>query len=242
VKANPELREDGHSEDYLWIEGSVKAHRYDVARREIDLFLVSAMGIMEVIGLLRYRDFRLAGCNLSIGNSARINSGQYQNMHSVRLSKHFLGLCDPRAGNEIDAARTRQNRVDSNLRIFSRAISDSSPSALAVQHACRTYLRAYESWNLGESAMFLAVTMEGLLLDKRQKDDLSARLQDSVAYWIGGSASEREENRKYVSELYKVRSNYVHNGEDATAGFNIDIVRDLTRRVIRKELLTLGTL
>ena len=39
---------------------------------------------------------------------------------------------------------------------------------------------------MGESAMFLAITMEGLLLDKRQKDDLSARLQDSIAYWLGG--------------------------------------------------------
>lgn len=88
--------------------------------------------------------------------------------------------------------------------------------------------------------MFLAITMEGLLLDKRQKDDLSARLQDSVAYWIGGSSSEREKNRKCVSELYKVRSNYVHNGEDAPSLFDVDGVRELTRRVIRKELLTLG--
>jgi hypothetical protein len=102
------------------------------------------------------------------------------------------------------------------------------------------YLRAYKAWNVGESAMFLAITMEGLLLDKRQKDDLSARLQDSIAYWLGGSSSEREKNRKYVSELYKVRSNYVHNGEDAPPMFDLDGVRDLTRRVIRKELLTLG--
>jgi hypothetical protein len=241
VQAHPELRGDKDVGDYLWIEGSVKAHRYDVAKREIDLFLVSAMGIMEVIGLLRYRDFRLASCNLSIGNRTRVNSGQYQNMHSVRLSGHFLGLCDPGAQNEIDTARNGRNRVDSNLRIFWRAIADSSLSALAVRHACRTYLRAYESWNLGESAMFLAATMEGLLLDKRQKDDLSARLQDSVAYWIGGAAKERERIRKYISELYKVRSNYVHNGEDAPAGFDIDAVRDLTRQVIRKELLTLGS-
>ena len=47
--------------------------------------------------------------------------------------------------------------------------------------------------------------------------------------------------RKYVSELYKKsRSNYVHNGEDAPPMFDLDSVRDLARRVIRKELLTLG--
>jgi hypothetical protein len=35
--------------------------------------------------------------------------------------------------------------------------------------------------------------------DKRQKDDLSARLQDSVAYWLGGSSNERDKNRKRVA-------------------------------------------
>jgi hypothetical protein len=137
-------------------------------------------------------------------------------------------------------ARTSQSRLTSNLRTLNRAINDRSPPALAVQHACRMYLRAYEAWNAGESAMFFAITMEGLLLDKRQKDDLSARLQDSVAYWLGGSATDREKTRKCVAELYSVRSNYVHNGEDAPSGFDLARVRELTRKVIRKELMTLG--
>src|SRR5262249_44230338 len=153
----------------------------------------------------------------------------------------LVGLCDPAATNEIDSARPAQDRIAANLRILGRGMSDLSQAALAVRHACRTYLRAYESWNAGETAMFLAITMEGLMLDKRQKDDLSARLQDSVAYWLGGSFNERKKNRQCVSELYKVRSNYVHNGEDAHSAFDIDAVHDLTRRVIRKELLTLGS-
>ena len=88
--------------------------------------------------------------------------------------------------------------------------------------------------------MYLAITMEGLLLDKRQKDDLSARLQNSVAYWIGGKAGERDKNRKSIAELYKVRSSYVHNGEEPSRAFDLTYVRELTRRVIRKELVTLG--
>ena len=89
---------------------------------------------------------------------------------------------------------------------LTRAISDRGPSGLAVHHACRMCLRAYESWNAGESATFFALTMEGLLLDKRQKDDLSARLQDSVAYWLRGSATDRERTRRCIADLYKVRS------------------------------------
>jgi hypothetical protein len=244
VKRHRKLRADEESKDYLWVEGSVKAHRYDGVRPEIDRLLVSAMGMMEVIGLVRYESWPRRSSRVSIGtkdciNSGTYNSGEYYDMHSVRIAQHLVGLCDPTADNEIDRARTRQERVDANLRILGRSMSDLSPAALAVQHACRTYLRAYEAWNVGESAMFLAITMEGLMLDKRQKDDLSARLQDSVAYWLGGSSNERQKNRKYVSELYKVRSNYVHNGEDAPSAFDVEGVRELTRRVLRKELLTL---
>jgi len=245
VKRHPELRANEESKYYLWIEGSVKAHRYDAVRAEIDRLLVSAMGMMEVIGLLRYESWPRPGSSVSIGTKDRINSrtynsGEYYDMHSARISQHLVGLCDPAPDNEIDSARTRQDRVGANLRILGRAMSDLSPAALAVQHACRMYLRAYESWNVGESAMFLAITMEGLMLDKRQKDDLSARLQDCVAYWLGGSSNEREKNKKRVADLYKARSNYVHNGEDAPSVFDIAGVRELTRRVLRKELLTLG--
>src|SRR5262249_27571288 len=158
--------------------------------------------MMEVIGLLRYEAFPWRSIvNLSVGTKDHINSGAYYDMHSIRISRHLIGLCNPAAENEIDSARTMQGRVDANLRILGRAMSDLSLAASAVRHACRMYLRAYEAWNVGEAAMFFAITMEGLLLDKRQKDDLSARLQDSVAYWLGGSSSKREENRKLVSEL-----------------------------------------
>jgi hypothetical protein len=244
VKMHPKLRADEESQNYLWIEGSIKEHRYDVVRPAIDRLVVSAMGIMEVIGLARYSRWspalRQPAQHVSIGTKDRINSGAYIDMVSVRLFPHLIGLYDPPAENEIDGARTSQSRLESNLHILTRAISDRGPSGLAVHHACRMYLRAYETWNAGESATFFAITMEGLLLDKRQKDDLSARLQDSVAYWLGGSATDRERTRRCIADLYKVRSNYVHNGEDAPSGFDVDGVRELTRKVIRKELLTLG--
>jgi hypothetical protein len=243
VNFHPKLLADKNSSKFFWIEGSVKAHRYDGIRREVDRLVVSAMGMMDVIGLLQYQ----AGTwiqhesRLSIGTKDHVNCGAYYDMQSVRISQHLSGLRDPAAENEIDSARTTQGRMDANLRILGRAMCDSSPAALAARHACRMYLRSYEAWNAGEAAMFLAITMEGLLLDKRQKDDLSPRLQDSVAYWIGGSSSQRETNRKCVSELYKIRSNYVHNGEDAPAAFDLGGARELTQRAIRKELLTLGS-
>jgi hypothetical protein len=112
VKMHSELRADEESANYLWIEGSVKAHRYDGVRGEIDRLLVSAMGMMEVIGLLRYTAWPRPGSRLSIGTKDRINSGAYYDMHSVRIPRHLIGLCDPTADNEIDRARTMQGRVE----------------------------------------------------------------------------------------------------------------------------------
>jgi len=59
----------------------------------------------------------------------------------------------------------------------------------------------------------LATTLEGLLLDKKNKDDLSARLQDAVAYLLGGSRDTRTQTRRIVRDLYSARSAFVHNGE-----------------------------
>jgi hypothetical protein len=159
VKRHAELEADQESEKYLWIEGRVKAHRYDGVRGEIDRLVVSVMGMMEVVGLLRYTSWPRSGGSVSIGTNDRINSGLYYDMHSVRISQHLIGLCDPAADNEIDSVRTRQGRVDANLRILGRAMGDLSPAALAVQNACRMYLRTYEAWNAGEAAMYLAITM-----------------------------------------------------------------------------------
>ena len=240
VRHHPKLQADRESGNHLWIEGAVKEHRYDVATRSIDQLLVSIMGIMLIVGLVRHTTWSRPASQLAIGTPEHINSGAYWTMLSVRLSQHLLSVDNPVRDNELDSARSKQDRLVMNLRAVARAVSDASPAALAVRQASRMFLRSYDVWNAGEAAMFLAITMEGLLLDKRQKDDLSARLQDSVAYWIGGSAGEREKNRKSIAELYKVRSNYVHNGEEAPSVFDLDHVRELTRRVVRKELLTLG--
>lgn len=241
VRYHPQLQADRESGNHLWIEGSVREHRYDVATRTIDQLLVSTMGMMLVVGAVKHTPWSRPASESAIGTPEYVNSGVYWTMLSVRLSQHLLGINNPVPDNEMDSARSTQDRLIMNLRAVGRALSDASPAALAVQQASRMFLRSCDVWNAGEAAMFLAITMEGLLLDKRQKDDLSARLQDSVAYWLGGSASERDKNRKSIAELYRVRSSYVHNGEEPSSAFNLDHLRELTRRVVRKELLTLAS-
>ena len=184
-KMHPGLRSKEDGRDYLWMEGSIKAHRYDFVRPKVDLLVLSVMGVMEVLGLLRYRDFPVPSMDVSIGTKDHLNSGAYVDMISVRMSQQLVGLHIAPVDNEMDAARTDRDLLDYKLRILRRAMTDQRQSALAVRHACRMYLRSYETWITGEAAMFLTITLEGLLLDKRQKDDLSARLQDSYCILVG---------------------------------------------------------
>ena len=114
---HPKLQADKNADNFLWIEGSVKAHRYDVVRPAVDRLVLSIMGIMEVIGLLQYKSWLPSQPtqDVSIGTKARVNSGAYIDMRSVRLYPHLTGVYSPSAENEIDSARTSQGRLASNL-------------------------------------------------------------------------------------------------------------------------------
>jgi Apea-like HEPN len=232
------FRDDG-SNYYIWLEGSVVARRYDSAINAMDQSLRSCMGILNVLGLVKYEEIPRISCTAAIGFRSRIDIQIFYTMRSLETSRRMRGFFIPEPDNEVDAARNQNERLAKGLRLFSRAMSDESEAGEAVRHACRMFLRSLECWNRGEAAMFLSTTLEGLLLDKKQKDDLSARLQDSVAYWLGGSSLERDRIRKYVSDLYKARSNFVHNGIDAPSHFDLEKLQQLTRSVIRRELLTL---
>jgi hypothetical protein len=88
--------------------------------------------------------------------------------------------------------------------------------------------------------MWAAVILEGLLLDKRQRDDLRARLQDSVRYLLGRNAKERVELARLVGSLYDERSEFVHGSsgerkkEDRPS--SPEAYLDLAARVIQHEL------
>jgi hypothetical protein len=104
--------------------------------------------------------FPLRSRDVSIGTKDHLNSAPYIDMISVRMSERLVGLRIAPVDNEIDAARTDSDILDYKLRILGRAMTDQSQSALAVKHACRMYLRSYETWSTGEAAMFLAHSIQ----------------------------------------------------------------------------------
>jgi hypothetical protein len=57
-----------------------------------------------------------------------------------------------------------------------------------------------------------AMCLEGLLLEHSDKDNVTARLSEAVAYRLGRSAEDRDRLRKLTRKLYSLRSDYVHTG------------------------------
>jgi hypothetical protein len=87
--------------------------------------------------------------------------------------------------------------------------------------------------------MLLAATLEGLLLDRKNRNDLSARLRESVAFLLGGSGDMRSKSRTIVRNLYNARSAFVHVGELEPRDFDIGEAMKLTRDVLAKKLAAL---
>ena len=129
--------------------------------------------------------------------------------------------------------------VDSDLRLLSKAFSLQSLESDRLRIAFGLFGRFVEAaahGQEGEAALFLAVTLEALLLDGKNKEDLSSRLQEACAYYVAENPKERPTIRKLVKEIYEARSMFVHSGKKASLEGEHRIVAN---RVIRKEITNL---
>jgi hypothetical protein len=231
---------------WLWVDGQVTAKSY---RAAVEISEGITQEIQGSLLLFRIAQFRANSFSVpppkTIGRNKTYNTGVYINSISARLAPQILMLPHRKTTYELDRKREKSEVFEISFRQIPFEISFRQiprlfgPENGPERQAVKMFLRSFEAWSVGEKAMTLAVTLEGLLLDKKNKDDLSARLQDSVAYWIGGTKSQREKNRKIVSTLYSARSAFVHNGETNTKMVDISSVIELVQNVIVKAILDL---
>lgn len=89
----------------------------------------------------------------------------------------------------------------------------------------------------GMSILLSFLSMEAVLLEKKDTESLVARLTEAVAYRLGRTASERRELRKTIKNLYNTRSQFVHTGtiagDDARQR---STASDLARRILSREI------
>jgi hypothetical protein len=229
------------AEQWIWVEGIIKGINYHNIRIQIEEFLVQLQGCMLALDLTRYR-MNLASLPppMTVGRGATFNRGLYVNSRAARMAPQLI--YDPLLvpDGDLDQRRGQAATLERTWRLMKKVFGTNQIGAKEIRQSLRMFLRSFDSWNEGEKAMLLATTLEGLLLDKKNKDDLSSRLQDSVAFLLGGPRGMRAESRRIVRELYNARSAFVHNGEISPKDFDIEEATKLTRGVLIKELTALA--
>jgi hypothetical protein len=93
-----------------------------------------------------------------------------------------------------------------------RLWQDGSDRPQEIRTACGLYARAEVATDPGVAVINYSMCLEGLLLDRTDKDNVIARLTEAMAYRLGKSADDRERLRKLTRSLYGLRSEYVHTG------------------------------
>jgi hypothetical protein len=127
-------------------------------------------------------------------------------------------------------------------RVLQPLFANVDDEARTIRAALANFTRASLAVDAGESALYLAMCLEGLLTKEGSKDSTTARVTEAAANYAGGRRQQREANRKCAERLYAVRSSYVHRGNirprsiptlAADIGQGLHLVRD----VLRRELL-----
>lgn len=222
--------------DFIWVHGAFFKGNYPWVKQLVEIMCLEIQGAMLALGFAKFWGTKLVSPPpMEIGSGQFVNRGVYTNsvVSSMAFGIRFHPKFDPEG--ELDQRLGSEGAVKRRTRQLERLFSSTETRAQEVRQALRMYLRAHAAWSEGEKAMFLGTMLEGLLLDRR-KDDLSARLQDAVAFWIGSSAEERTGIRKDIRDLYSARSDFVHNGELSPRGFREEIFMHHAKKVILKEI------
>jgi hypothetical protein len=215
---------------WVWVFGKIEGRNYQTIRQSIEMFVQEVQGAILLDAQSRFTPMGLMSPpHMTLGSGSTFNSGRYIHSVATRVAPQVVvsAMTLERAMNSDEAA------APSHLKALFHAQQEVTQE---VRQAIRMFLRSFDSWSVGEQAMFLATTLEGLLLDKKNKDDLSARLQDSVAFWLGGSPKVRAATRKKISDIYKARSEFVHNGILSPSYLHIEAAIDVVRKVLHKEI------
>ena len=226
-------------ENWIWVEGSLHGKNFQRVKLFVEALCQEIQGALLASELCKFELTHLISPpEMLIGSGATFNIGSY--VHSIVSGVAYSVSYSPSltSEGELDMREGLGRPLGRRIRQLERLFRGEDDRAREIRQALRMYLRAHAAWSEGEKAMFLATLLEGLLLDRR-KEDLSARLQDAVAYWVGTTAIDRDGIRAQIKKLYSARSDFVHNGQLTPSNFDAGKVLALAQRVIEKEIVNL---
>ncbi len=110
-----------------------------------------------------------------------------------------------------------------------------------VRNASRLAAHALVSSDTGMALVYSFMSLEGLLLDRSDTQNVLARLSEALAYSLYTSDSDRRQLRKRIKKLYESRSIYAHAGNAKVARKDLwHWIHEVVQPSLRKEIESLS--
>jgi hypothetical protein len=83
-----------------------------------------------------------------------------------------------------------------------------------------------------EAFLLYAISLESLMLAEKNTEELLYRLRTRVAHLLGDNLVNRKEISKNIRDLYKTRSDIVHNGSYQVTDADLNLIRVYSKSCI----------
>ncbi len=236
-------------EDALILEGCLSIDTDD-PHGEVVRIAEEVQGIGLVMGIFETQPFdpRMLGRWTTVrvpgeGDEAgEVDLGGLSGAAHLAMGRLTMGEAKPESDLEAQLIRRGQGtelleRRKEQAAVILSAVDD---RGLVLRRAGRLYLQAVAAGELGMTISSAFMCLEGLLLDRTVKDEVTGRLTEAVAYRIGKGATERKKLREQLKKLYELRSQYVHTGYvtgvKGLDGSPRELALEMARRALRREI------
>jgi hypothetical protein len=197
------------------LSGKVLAPTREGAVRKTEHVLDAVLGTARVLDLATFTKSR---SSLSDNYMNVLINGEPARLASVYADR--IGgykFTTPKGISEIEAKQKSkgegENAIARHARLFLKVFGGDSERAREIRAACRLAMHSEDAFDFGMLVILAFSCLEGVLLQKESKPDVTARLAEAVAYSLGDTFESVERLRKRVKDLYDVRSQFAHTGE-----------------------------
>jgi len=147
-------------------------------------------------------------------------------------------VCAPRDLTDLEKLAAERDGAAAGIRhrleLIHKVFSVGGMDAKRIRRAARFLRKASTAEEPGDSYLFLATALEGLLVEG--EGELQKRVCDAASIVAGPTYSERTRARGLAEHLYKVRSRYIHTGEYEGAEEKRQEVIQLVRYILASEI------
>jgi hypothetical protein len=193
-------------------------HLHDIARQRVDdaLHLIKLFTLrakrsqdrmnkkIQVAGKLGERQRSIILIRRSLPKYGTSFRGENFEAFSLNIDNSMLPNWEKAGFKEILACFSSNQKSDIDRRI---------------ERSVRWYGKSHDTYSAEESFISLAIALEGLLIGPEGKNktegwgSITQKLAERVAFLLGSNLESRIRFEKRTKELYKIRSELVHNGE-----------------------------